>query len=458
MKFHLKALLQNEGWIENAVLTTDEEGVIRSIEPDQESAGCDEIISGYVLPGFQNAHSHSFQYAMAGIAERHFKDSSADDFWGWRNAMYKIALSVSPEQFESIAAMLYAELLRHGYTNVAEFHYLHHDIYGKAYINPAEMGSRLVSAAKRTGINITLIPIFYQKGGFGKPPEDAQRRFISPDLPEYTRLFEASQKAADEYEGANTAIGIHSMRGVEPETIVAAAEEMPRNIPFHIHIAEQLKEVADCEAFLGSRPVEWMLGNLDLSDRFHFVHATHLTGKEIYELARSKTNVVLCPTTEGNLGDGIFPLRKFHDHGGNWSIGTDSHVSLNPFEELRLLDYGQRTVSHSRNTFAVRGHENSAAFAIDQALLAGRRAMNNYESRYFKVGEPFNACIISDKHPLIQTASKDNLLNTILYSTDETAQTGTISRGRLVSIDGKHIQQDEFVADFVKTMKGLDIR
>lgn len=458
MKFHIKGLLQNDGWIENAVVITDEYGVITSIDPDQTFHDCDEIIDGYVLPGFQNAHSHSFQYAMSGLAERHSKANPADDFWGWRNAMYKIALSVSPEQLEFIAAMLYAEMLRHGYTNVAEFHYLHHDKYGKPYVNLAEMGLRLISAAKRAGINITLIPVFYQKGGFGRPPEDEQRRFISRNLDEYTLLFEASKKAAEEYDGANIGVGIHSMRAVDPKTIISAARELPQDIPFHIHISEQLGEVSDCEAYLGARPVEWMIENVELSERFHFVHATHMRGKEIYALAHTKTNVVLCPSTEGNLGDGIFPLRQFHDRGGKWSIGTDSHVSLNPFEEIRLLDYGQRAVSHIRNTFAVNGNENSAAFAIDQALIAGRKAMNNYEAQYFKVGQPFNGCVISSKPPLIQTASSENLLNTILYSSDGSSQNGTIVTGRFVSKDGYHICQDAIVNEFAKTMSELGMR
>ncbi|MCB1025405.1 MAG: amidohydrolase family protein, partial [Acidobacteria bacterium] len=328
----------------------------------------------------------------------------------------------------------------------------------KPYVNLAEMGERLVAAAKKTGINITLIPIFYQKGGFGRPPEEDQRRFISKDTDEYEKLFLASQKVCESYEGANIGVGIHSMRAVDPQAIITTAEEFPPDVPFHIHISEQLKEVTDCEAFLGARPVQWMLDNVGLSDRFHFVHATHVTGKEIYGLANTKTNVVLCPTTEGNLGDGIFPLRKFHDHDGRWSIGTDSHVSLNPFEEIRLLDYGQRLTSHIRNTFAAKGHEDSGAFAIEQALTTGRMAMNNYETCFFKVGEPFNACIVSSSSPLIQTASPENRLNTILYSSDESSQIGTIVNGRFVSKQGQHIRQDEIITDFIRTMTELSLR
>ena len=309
---------------------------------------------------------------MAGLAENHSGEQS--DFWSWREAMYGLALAVNPDQFEAIAAMLYAEMLRHGYTNVAEFHYLHHDKDGKPFDNLAEMGSRLVNAAKKTGINITLIPIFYQKGGFNKSPEPNQKRFISQNVEDYAKLYEASENACKDYEHANIAVGIHSMRGVETEAIKEVAANFPKNVPFHIHISEQLKEVEDCVEFLGKRPVEWMLENVELSERFHFVHATHLDENEIKGLAEKRVNVVLCPTTEGNLGDGIFPLREFQNAGGNWSIGTDSHVSLNPFEELRLLDYGQRLISHKRNTFTDEKNGNSAAYAIRTSDNCGQKS------------------------------------------------------------------------------------
>ena len=245
---------------------------------------------------------------MAGLAERHEGTGVPDDFWSWRDAMYKLALSVNPDQFEAIATMLYAEMLRHGYTSVAEFHYVHHDQNGKKYNNLAEMGSRLVSAAKKVGLKITLIPIFYQKGGFGKEPTYEQRRFISSTIEEYQKLYEASEKATQFYDGANIAIGIHSMRGVEPELIKRVASEFPKEVPFHIHISEQLKEIEDSKAYLNKRPVEWMLDNIDMNDRFHLVHATHLTKEETIGIAKTGANVVLCPSTEGNLGDGIFPL------------------------------------------------------------------------------------------------------------------------------------------------------
>ena len=200
-----------------------------------------------------------------------------------------------------------------------------------------QMGEALIEAAQIAGIKITLIPIFYQKGGFGIEPNERQKRFISKTFEDYARLFEASAKVCEKYENANIAVGIHSMRGVDAKDILRAAEELPKDIPFHIHVSEQLKEVEDCIEFLGKRPVEWLLENINLNERFHLVHATHLTETETENLAKSKANVVLCPSTEGNLGDGIFPLRNYQKFGGNWSIGTDSHIGLNPFEELRFV-------------------------------------------------------------------------------------------------------------------------
>ena len=456
MKFKFKKLLQNGGWIENAAVETDEKGNIFSIEENAENADSSNV---YALPGFQNAHSHSFQYAMAGLAENHPAAKKQSDFWSWREAMYRLAIAVNPEQFEAIAAMLYAEMLRHGYTNVAEFHYLHHDKDGKPYADLAEMGARLVSAAQKTGINITLIPIFYQKSGFlNESPEPNQKRFISKTIEDYRKLYEATENACKNYEGANVGIGIHSLRAVETEAIKEVAANFPKNVPFHIHISEQVKEVEDGVEFLGTRPVRWMLENVELSDRFHFVHATHLDESEIKDLAESGVNVVLCPTTEGNLGDGIFPLRTFQNAGGNWSIGTDSHVSLNPFEELRLLDYGQRLISHKRNTFSDDKCGNSAVYAINQATIAGRKAMNNFEQKYFAVGEPFNACVVSSEHPLIRTASPKNLLNTIVYASDETMQKGAIVNGKWKMENGKCAGTEEIFDDFVQTLTELKNR
>ena len=442
--YRFKALLQNDGWLENASVSVDDAGKIVSIS-QEENAGA-IFIDGCALPGFQNAHSHAFQYAMAGTAEN---NSGDDDFWSWREAMYQLALNVNPEQLRKIAAMLYAELLRNGYTNVAEFHYVHHDKNGKPYENPATMGEALIEAAKDAKIKITLIPIFYQKGGFGIEPNQRQKRFISETFEDYARLFEASAKVCGNYENANIAVGIHSMRGVDAKDIIRAAEELPNNVPFHIHVSEQLKEVEDCVKFLGKRPVEWLLDNLDLNERFHLVHATHLTETETERLAKSNANVVLCPSTEGNLGDGIFPLRKFQSFGGNWSIGTDSHTGLNFFEELRLLDYGQRLISHKRNTFS---GKDAGLFAITKATIAGRRAMNNFDTEFFAVGADFDACLISADAPLRANVKKENLASTVVYTTDASQIYGTFVAGNLIRKDKNY---EQIKSEFIEAVKNF---
>ncbi len=449
--YRFKALLQNQGWLENTTVFLDDSGKVISISQDEDS---DTIfIDGYALPGFQNAHSHAFQYAMAGLTERQSIGQEADDFWSWREPMYQLALNINPEQMKIIAAMLYAELLRNGYTNVAEFHYVHHDENGKPYNNLAEMGEALIEAAKESGIKITLIPIFYQKGGFGIEPNERQRRFISPTFEDYLKLFEASAEVCKQYKGAKTAVGIHSLRGVDHLDILKTAKEAPQDIPFHIHVSEQLKEVEDSVNYLGKRPVEWLLDNIELNERFHLVHATHLTNDETERLAKSKANVVLCPSTEGNLGDGIFPLREFQSFGGAWSIGTDSHIGLNPLEELRILDYGQRLITHKRDTFTGEKISDSGLYAIIKATIAGRRAMNNFESEFFAVGASFDACIINADEPLLANVKMENLASSIVYSTAASQIYGTFVGGKLIQKDAKYQRIKETFIDCMKQFR-----
>lgn len=419
--FRFEALLQKEGWLSPAYVGVDTAGIIRylsSEKPEVENAV--ETVAGAALPGFQNAHSHAFQYGMAGKAEIHAPDSQ-DDFWSWREAMYQCALSYNPDEVEVVATKLYRHLLHNGYTAVAEFHYLHHDKEGKPYTNLAEMGGRLVAAAATAGIKITLIPVFYQQGNFGQPPQPRQRRFISKTVDDYFALLDSSRRAVSPYANASLGFGVHSLRAVAGEDINAAYQQGPPDWPFHIHAAEQEKEVADCTSFYGKRPVEWLLQNLPLNDRFHLVHCTHLSDEEVVQLAASGANVVLCPGTEGNLGDGIFRLTDFAQHGGNWSIGTDSHIGLNPLEDLRWLDYAQRLTTHRRNTFA-----NGAAALIDKTFTAGKKAMGIQAAAYFAEGQPLDAAIYSMKNPLLAQAPLQHLLPAIVYTADSASLYGTL--------------------------------
>ncbi len=424
--YHFSSLLLKDGWLSPAYVGVDAQGLIRYLAPTP-PAGPDlavQTVPGAALPGFQNAHSHAFQYGMAGQAEQH-APGTHDDFWSWREAMYACAETFTPEQNEQVATALYRHLLRNGYTSVVEFHYLHHDPTGRPYANLAEMGERLVAAARTAGIKITLVPVFYQKGDFGQEPQPRQRRFISANLDAYLRLLEASRPAVAQYERARLGFGVHSLRAVEAVDVLATHAQGPTDLPFHLHAAEQTLEVARCQAHLGARPVEWLLDNLPLDERFHLVHCTHMSATETTRLAQSGAQVVLCPGTEGNLGDGIFPLVDYAAAGGRWSIGTDSHISLNPLEDLRWLDYGQRLTYRRRNIFA-----DGAKTLVDTTFFAGQRAAGRSVADYFAIGQPLDAVVYDLAQPLLAQAGPTHLLAALLYTADPSAILGTLVDGQ----------------------------
>lgn len=453
-KWQFKGILTQHGWLSPAYLTT-EEGIIKEIgEGSLEKP--DANLEGYLLPGFQNSHSHAFQYAMAGITENRHSSGIRDNFWSWRSAMYEIALKIDPEQMRDIAAMVYTEMVKNGFTSVAEFHYLHHDKNGKVYADPAELGHQLIEAAKSAGIRITLIPIFYQNGGFGKKAEKYQRRFTHQSVDDYLHLLECSEKHVKNHEHASLGNGVHSLRAADKESVSALLSQEKKHLPFHMHISEQLREVQECLEHYGQRPVRWFLENYESTTNMNLVHATHLSETEVQMLGKSNANVVLCPTTEGNLGDGIFPLKNFQKNGGKWSIGTDSHIGINPMEELRLLDYGQRLVSHERNTFHHDG--DSGLFAIRTAWQAGRRAMGSPDEDFFVVGQPMDGVVIGNENPLIATASKANLLSTFLYSANPRDYKGTIVQGEWIYKDGQSKNGGPINRNFFEVLKQLKIR
>ena len=455
--FRFKGLLQNGTWLMPAYIRLDEDGNLITISTEKEANYTYESVDGYAIPGIPNAHSHAFQYAMVGLTEQH-DTTISDDFWTWRKSMYQLALSINPDQMEAIASMLYLEMLKHGYTEVVEFHYIHHQENGQPYSNKAELGERLIAAAKKVGIKITLVPIFYQKGGFGQAALPEQRRFLSNDTAAYLQLWEASQYACSHYKGATLGQGIHSMRAVEPTIIKSFINQINPKYPFHIHVSEQLKEVEASLHYLGKRPVEWFLENVDLNSNFHLVHATHLTKEEAIGLAKSEANVVLCPSTEGNLGDGLFSLSTFQEAGGHWSIGTDSHIGINPFEELRLLDYGQRLISHKRNIFTNLTQGNSGLFALQQMILTGRKAMGKHSDDFFQIGQAFDALILDGSVPILENCSPENLCSTIVYASNSSMHLGTIVNGQWLVEKGAHTKEDSIKQHFSSTLKQLKNR
>jgi formiminoglutamate deiminase len=325
-----------------------------------------------LVPGMANLHSHAFQRGMAGLAEQ--RGPEGDSFWTWREVMYRFVSRLSPDDLQAIAAQAYVEMLETGFTRVGEFHYLHHDLFGGAYADIGEMSGRIAAAADSTGIGLTLLPVFYAQGGFGgKTPGVAQARFLSnPDF--YGRLVGRCREIVAPLAGAVVGIAPHSLRAVSPDqlaTILPLAGEGP----IHIHIAEQIKEVEDCLAWSGRRPIEWLLDAAEVGPRWCLVHATHMTETETKLLARSGAVAGLCPITEANLGDGLFPLESFLKAGGVFGVGSDSNVRIDLPEELRLLEYGQRLVRQIRNVAAPGPGRSTGRALFDGALAGGAQAL-----------------------------------------------------------------------------------
>ena len=308
------------------------------------------------LPGIVNQHSHAFQRAMAGLAERMTHPS--DSFWTWRETMYRMAAGFDPDQLHAVASQLYAEMLEAGYTTVCEFHYLHHAPDGRAYDDPAAMSRALIAAARDTGIRLTLLPVLYMTGGFDARPLNERQRRFGHTVDAYLRLFETLHREQDDT--LRVGCALHSLRAVQPDAMAAVLAALPADARIHIHIAEQIGEVQDCLAIRGDRPVRWLLDHAPVDARWTLVHATHLDTDEVVRVADSGANVAICTTTEANLGDGLFPVRDYFDAGGAWGVGSDSHISVSPVEELRWLEYGQRLITKHRNIVATEAMPRSA--------------------------------------------------------------------------------------------------
>ncbi len=433
--FSFKGLLTRQGWITPAYVEVDSKGVVLSIfsekPKDQRVSG---EVAGWALPPFVNGHSHAFQYAMVGSTECLTRGHTSDDFWTWRDRMYQVALKVSPDHLLRIATQLYSEMIRVGYGWVVEFHYLHHDRDGKPYPNLSELGRVLIEAAKRVGIGMTMIPVYYSQGGFGKRAEAKQRRFLFSSVEPYLRL----QEELALFAGPRVATGwsVHSLRAALPEEIDEIIKVAPRDRPFHIHMAEQVGEVNECQRVYGRRPVEWFFENVERKERLSFVHATHVNASECQLMVDHGVHVVVCPSTEGNLGDGFFPMRPFWESGGHWTIGTDSHVGLGPFEELRWLDYASRLKRLKRDTFCLTEDHDGGREMFFEAILSGHRSAGLIENRdteefdFFQVGRSFDALVVDAGEPLLADLSKPYGLSTLIYGFDSRAILGMILEGR----------------------------
>ncbi|TFY98186.1 formimidoylglutamate deiminase [Ramlibacter humi] len=385
------------GWSRDVLLVAGDDGRWSRVEPNAADRAGAPVIDGAVLPALVNAHSHAFQRAIAGQTER-APAGQADDFWSWRDRMYQVALTITPERLEQVATQLYRELRAGGYSHVCEFHYLHNDTEGRPYADPAEMSWALVRAAQAAGIGLTLLPTLYMRAGFGAAGlREDQRRFAS--TPESVLRIAESIRA---HRSANlpltAGIAIHSLRAVDEGAMREVAQAArAAGMPIHLHISEQVKEVDDCLRARHQRPVEWLLAHFDVDASWNLVHATQADEAELRALHKTGASIVLCPTTEANLGDGVFDLWTWGQLRGAWSIGSDSHVGRDWAEELRLLEYSQRFVRRERNVAArAAGREDTAAVLFDAALRGGDAAAG-MPTAQLAPGRPAQAMVLKDR-------------------------------------------------------------
>jgi formimidoylglutamate deiminase len=411
----------------------------------QEQEGATRL-GGPVLPGLVNAHSHAFQRAIAGLTER--SAGAQDDFWRWRERMYAAALRITPAQLEAVAVQLYGELLRAGYTQVCEFHYVHNDVEGRPYADPAEMSLALVRAARRTGIGLTLLPTLYMRSGFAAASlRDEQRRFAS--TPEaLLRIVERVQPAIGGDSLLHCGLALHSLRAVDEGALREVTAALQPAMPLHIHLAEQQQEVADCLERHGERPIEWLLSHAAVDARWNLVHATQATRDELLGVRAQGAAIVLCPSTEANLGDGVFDLPAWAGASGRWSIGSDSHVTRSWQEELRLLEYSQRLALRQRNVAARASLSESTAAALFEGALEGGSAAAGVPLGGIATGQRADFVVVDTDSAALLGVPDDHLLDALVFSSPE-------ARFGAVYVAGRLAPAAEGRAGFVRAMREL---
>lgn len=449
MQLYASNVLLSEGWAHDVVLDVDAGGHITGIRRGVRRRPADaEAAAGPVLPGVPNLHSHAFQRALAGYAER--RGPNKDSFWTWRQVMYELVAHITPEQVQDIAAQLYVEMLKAGYTGVGEFHYLHHDPHGRAYADIAEMSERVIAAACTTGIAITHLPVLYVHGGFGgAPPDPGQRRFLHR-VEGYARLLEQLFTRYRDHGDVRVGMAPHSLRAVTPELLGEAlglVDHLDPTAPVHIHVAEQRREVEDCLAWCGQRPVSWLLDHAPVDRRWCLVHATHVSEDEVARVAASGAVVGLCPTTEANLGDGVFPAAAYLGTGGCFGIGSDSHVSVSPIEELRTLEYGQRLVREGRAVLGTPQRPSVGASLYVNAVHGGARALRE-DAGELALGKRADLVVLDPEVPALIHKPADLLLDALVFAGNVNPVRDVMVAGRWRIVDRHHEREDEILDRF----------
>ncbi|PIL46280.1 formimidoylglutamate deiminase [Massilia eurypsychrophila] len=446
--FARHALLPH-GWAADVLIEWDAGGTLVAVTPGAIPVGGIEIAQ-LVVPGMVNLHSHAFQRALAGLTET--AGDNPDSFWTWRELMYRFARQITPEQIEAIAAQLFVECLRHGYTAVCEFHYVQRAPGGALYPRPAETAERVVAASRAAGIGLTMLPVLYSYAGFGELPLGAdQQRFRT-----YPEQVLQMVEALEPMRGGQLEVGAapHSLRAASITQIQQLARAMPAGRPLHIHIAEQQGEVLQCQAATGMRPLRYLSEHVALDARWCLVHATHIDADEVERIAASGAVAGLCPTTEANLGDGLFPLAQFSAAGGRFGIGSDSHVSQSPVEELRWLEYGQR-LQHQRRNVAVSPAQRKVGEFLWQGALQGGAQASGRKVGALAAGMRADLLVLDSEHPNLAGASSDDVLGIFVFAGNDNLVRDVLAGGRWVVQAGRHADQDAIAGRYKQAIAQL---
>lgn len=396
------------------------------------------------LPGLPNVHSHAFQRGMAGLTE--CGGESADGFWSWRETMYRFVAAIGRDDLEALAAFAFMEMLETGFTRVGEFHYLHHDRGGREFTNPAEMANAIAAAAQATGIGLTLLPVFYAHSGFGgAPPGPRQARFVT-DIDQFARLVDDSRRTIASLDDALVGVAPHSLRAVTSEELKEVIS-MAGGGPVHIHVAEQTKEVEDCLSWSGHRPVNWLANHAELDDHWCLVHATHADDAELTRIAASGATVGLCPITESNLGDGIFPAARFLSLGGSYSVGSDSNVLIDAPQELRVLEYSQRLAHHARNVLTLGDGRSTGRSLFECALEEGSRVLGTSRAG-LRIGAAADLLSLNANHDALLGRAGDALIDSWIFAARAPAVDCVWRYGRKVVSGGRHHDRDAIRARY----------
>ncbi|MFF2048637.1 formimidoylglutamate deiminase [Stenotrophomonas bentonitica] len=447
LRFHATHALLPQGWARD-VRIASQGGMLVEVTPGVPAEAGDTALA-IALPGLGNLHSHAFQRGMAGLTE--IGGNSGDSFWSWRELMYRFLAHLQPEAMQAIAEQAYVEMLESGFTRVGEFHYLHHGPDGAPYANRAEMAERIAAAARSSGIGLTLLPVFYAHADFGgAAPNPAQRRLIH-DVDGFAELLKGCTRALQGQDDAVLGFAPHSLRAVTGEELSAL---LPLNTgPVHIHIAEQTREVDACVAWSGMRPVQWLYEHAPVDARWCLVHATHITGAELQQIVASHAVAGLCPITEANLGDGLFPMQAFARAGGRFGVGSDSNVLIDAAEELRLLEYGQRLHLRGRNVLAPGDGQSTGRWLYEQSLNGAAQALGVASG--LQVGAPADLVELDPDHPALIARDGDALLDSWVFAARNGAVRSVWRQGRQLVRDGRHPQREAVAARFAAALRPL---